>query len=241
MASRERDHEADLESGGTTSEEESGGDSVSSHIQGKTITSRLRSGTLSLDGSRNGEFGTHLGADSSALSRYNASESIELLVEQCSGSEENDALVIEKTNLKEKKKKLHSKKPPKPPRPPNGPSLNASDLKLMKEISELAAKKRARIERMKALRKMKAPKRSSSSSSLTAMVISVIFFIIILFQGFCSRSSFRVGFHGSPEAALDTEGLISMKFYGSPSNETSGNISRSPRSAEQASGSARRC
>ncbi|KAL9274389.1 hypothetical protein AKJ16_DCAP27241 [Drosera capensis] len=231
MASRGRDLEADIESGGTTSSDESTGDSISVHSAGKKIFNKLLTGPLSYDGPIKTEF-----ADN--LSWYNAGESIELLVKKSSGDEENGGSVVslEKTVVKEKKKKPCSKKPSRPPRPPKGPSLNDSDIKIMKEISELAARKRARIERMKALRRMKAPKKSSSGS-LTALVITAIFFLVIFVQGFCSKSSVKVGYHGSPEAAVGTEGLISVKFYGSPSNEINGPVSHSPSSAERAAGS----
>lgn len=233
MASRGRDLEADIESGRTASSDESTGDSISVHSAGKKIFNKLLTGPLSYDGPIKTEF-----ADNLLSSRYNAGESIELLVKKSSGDEESgDSVVsLENTVVKEKKKKPCSKKPPRPPRPPKGPSLNDSDIKIMKEISELVARKRARIERMKAIRRMKAPKKSSSGS-LTALVITAIFFLVIFVQGFCSKSSVKVGYHGSPEAAVGTGGLISMRFYGSPSNEINGPVSHSLSSAEQAAGS----
>ncbi|GAB4830602.1 hypothetical protein Ancab_020368 [Ancistrocladus abbreviatus] len=239
MASRERHLEADLECGGTASEEEGGQDSISGCGQRKKTLNRVCSGILSFNGSIKGELDRNLGDDSLALSRDNSSESIELLVEKnLSGESVGIVPLLEKSNPKEKRKKPNSKRPPKPPRPPKGPSLSASDLKLVREISELAAKKRARIERMRAQRKMRASKGSSSSSNIIAMVITIIFFVVIIIQGLRSRGSFRVGFQGSPVPAVATEGLISMKFYNSPSNEINGPISHSPSAAvEEASGS----
>ena len=91
---------------------------------------------------------------------------------------------LEKTSVKEKRKKTGNKKALKPPRPPRGPSLDAADQKLVREITELAMLKRARVERMKALKKMKAAKSSSSShSNLLAMVFTVLFCLVILYHG----------------------------------------------------------
>ncbi|CAM8895995.1 unnamed protein product [Rhodiola kirilowii] len=90
--------------------------------------------------------------------------------------------------VKDKNKKINSKRPPKPPRPPKGPALDASDLKLIRELSELALERRMRIERMKDLKKMRASKAASSNSSSVALIVTVLFCLIILFQGFSSRS-----------------------------------------------------
>lgn len=152
--------------------------------------------------------------------------------------------IVEKKHGKEKRNNTKYKKAPKPPRPPKGPSLDAADVKLIKELSALAMKKRARSEQMKAMKKMKEAKSSSSSSSLilknssvSALVITILFFVIILFQGFCSRSSSSVSFEGSPEPAA-TNSLISVQFYGNPStNFGNGLGSEPPSSVQQASGS----
>ena len=96
-----------------------------------------------------------------------------------------DMVDIEKTPVKEKRKKGSNKKAAKPPRPPQAPSLDAADHKLIRELTELAMLKRARIERLKALKKMRAAKSSSpsSSSSILAMVFTLVFCIVIIFQG----------------------------------------------------------
>lgn len=86
--------------------------------------------------------------------------------------------------LIDKSRKKSPKKAPKPPRPPRPPSLDAADHKLIKEISELAMLKRARIERMKALRKARATKSTSSSSSnMWAMIVTIAFCLVIILQG----------------------------------------------------------
>ena len=99
----------------------------------------------------------------------------------------DEASLVEKKKIKEKRKSTSAKKPPKPPRPPRGLSLDAADQKLIKEIAELAMIKRARIERMKALKKMKAVKASPPSSALNgsslALLFTIFFFFVLLFQG----------------------------------------------------------
>ncbi|GAB4841795.1 hypothetical protein Ancab_022519 [Ancistrocladus abbreviatus] len=209
MASRERDLEADLECGGTPSEEEGCKDSALGRGQQKKTLNRGRSGILSFSGSIKGK------RDGLATFWDIGSENIELLSGNNSSSESGGIMALmEKTNSKEKRKKPSSKRPPKPPRPPIGPSLSASDLKFVREISELTAKKCARIERMRALRKMKTSRGSSSMSSITAMVITIIFFIVIILQGYMSFHMMLI--------PVATEGLTSLKFYNSPSNEMNG-------------------
>ncbi|XP_006654005.1 uncharacterized protein LOC102705341 [Oryza brachyantha] len=114
----------------------------------------------------------------------------------------------------EKTKKKRSKKPPRPPRPPTPTPLDVSDQKLLNELSELAILKRARIERMKALKKMKNAKQGSSSSNLFPLIITIIFCLVILWQGFFSRTGSAVSFHGSPESSVRAHSsLISIRFY----------------------------
>lgn len=121
---------------------------------------------------------------------------------------------LEVKKVKDKRKSTSSKKPPKPPRPPRGLSLDAADQKLIKEISELAMMKRARVERMRTLKKMKAAKASPSNSNLYATVITVLFCLVIVFQGLFSRSSSRVSFGGSPESSVASSGgFISVQYH----------------------------
>ncbi|KAF9620946.1 hypothetical protein IFM89_015343 [Coptis chinensis] len=261
MVPRERDLLAvDLESGGTTSEEEGNVESVITGArQKKKYLGRVWSGVINVDGLIKDEYGVR------------ASNSVLNFSEKSSGSEENVGLMGKKS-VKEKRKKTGSKKPPKPPRPPGGPSLDAADQKLVREISELAMLKRARVERMKAQKKMKAAKAlssssSSSSSSLCALVVTVLFCLVILFQGniaaplfcrrvrialrkslysdFCrrfvaiglfSRSNSHASFEGSPESARATRGpLISVQYYKNPAAGNINPSSESPNLAEQIS------
>ncbi|XWS31850.1 hypothetical protein CRYUN_Cryun23aG0111500 [Craigia yunnanensis] len=213
--SRERDVEVNLESDGTTSEDEITKDHVSSNLQTKRTFSRVWSDLFNFDRIGKDECGINLCSSSSSFSAVEG-EHTEFLVDKNSEGEENHELMalVEKNFTEKKCKKTNSRKPPKPPRPPKGPLLDAADQKLMREIAELAMRKRARMKRIKAMKKMKAAKASSSSSSLFAMVITVLFCLVILFQGICSRRGASVMLEGSPAPAIgSSEGLISVRFY----------------------------
>ncbi|KAM0071199.1 hypothetical protein Hdeb2414_s0001g00022211 [Helianthus debilis subsp. tardiflorus] len=131
--------------------------------------------------------------------------------------------LLEKTQLKEKRKISNSKKAPKPPRPRKGLSLDAADLQLVKEIAEQTMKKRARVERLKSLKKRRAvkaasPPQGSSNISIFAMAITVLFFIVIIFQGFGSGHSSTFTFENSPKSAGEpSDGLISVQLGNVPS------------------------
>lgn len=182
--SRERDVEVDLESGGTTSEDERTKDHVSSNLQTKRTFSRVLSDLFIFDRIGKGECGINSCSSSSSFGAVEG-ENTEFFVDKNSEGEDNHELMVlvEKNLTEEKCKKTNSRKPPKPPRPPKGPLLDAADQKLVREIAELAMRKHARIKRIKAMKKMKAAKASSSSSSLSDMVITVLFCLVILFQG----------------------------------------------------------
>ncbi|KAK6260356.1 hypothetical protein QQP08_000435 [Theobroma cacao] len=215
LFSRERDVEVDLESGGTTSEDERIQDHVSSNSQAKRTFSRVWSDVLSFDRIGKGECSINSCSSSSSFGGVEG-ENMEFLVDKNSEGEESRDLVAlaEKNFAEEKCKKTNSRKPPKPPRPPKGPLLDAADQKLVREIAELAMRKRARMKRIKAMKKMNAAKVSSSSSSLSALVITVLFCLVILFQGICSRRGASVLLEGSPAPAVgSSEGLISVQFY----------------------------
>ncbi|XWS36080.1 hypothetical protein CRYUN_Cryun20dG0053200 [Craigia yunnanensis] len=184
LFSRERDIEVDLESGGTTSEDERTKDHVSSNIQTKRTFSTVWSDLLTFDRIGKGECGINSCSSSSIFGAVEG-ENMEFLVDKNSEGEENHELMalVEKNFAEDKCKKTNTRKPPKPPRPPKGPLLDAADQKLVKEIAEHAMRKRARMKRIKAMKKMKAAKASSSSSSLSAMVITVLFCLVIFFQG----------------------------------------------------------
>uniref|UniRef100_A0A0D9ZTT9 Uncharacterized protein n=1 Tax=Oryza glumipatula TaxID=40148 RepID=A0A0D9ZTT9_9ORYZ len=116
-----------------------------------------------------------------------------------------------------------------------GTSGCLKDDKLLNELSELAILKRARIERMKALKKMKNAKHGSSSGNLFPLIITIIFCLVILWQGFFSRTGSAVSFHGSPESSVRAHSsLISIRFYkNNNSNSRSREaISAAPKNAE---------
>lgn len=244
MDSEERDLLIDLESGRIISEEGSSQGAVLGNRQVKNAFNTVVSGFLGLNRSVGGESGVNSYSNLGETSKSGAGN-VEGLLGSSSGELSGEHMaIVEKKHGKEKRKNTKYKKAPKPPRPPKGPSLDAADVKLIKELSALAMKKRARSEQMKAMKKMKEAKSSSSSSSLilknssvSALVITILFFVIILFQGFCSRSSSSVSFEGSPEPAA-TNSLISVQFYGNPStNFGNGLGSEPPSSVQQASGS----
>ncbi|CAL5437478.1 unnamed protein product [Camellia sinensis] len=234
MDSEERDLLIDLESGRIISEEGSSQGAVSGNRQVKNAFNTVVSGFLGLNRSVGGESGVNPYSNLGETSKSGAGN-VEGLLGSSSGEVSGEHMaIVEKKHGKEKRKNTKYKKAPKPPRPPKGPSLDAADVKLIKELSALAMKKRARSEQMKAMKKMKEAKSSSSSlisknSSVSALVITILFFVIILFQGFCSRSSSSVSFEGSPEPAA-TNSLISVQFYGNPStNFGNGHGSEPPR------------
>lgn len=179
----------DIESGGTSSEDDTGSDSVLGKKQAKELLKKIgTSSVLGFNGSSEVEPSPKskgILGETSEESR----ESVRLLIEKSPGGLQNQNLmpVVEKKHEKERSKIGKSKKAPKPPRPPKGPTLDAVDMKLVKEISVLATKKRERIERMKALKKMKAAKSTSSSpsscSTFPAMIITILFCLVIIFQG----------------------------------------------------------
>lgn len=234
IPSRDAEFELDLESGGTTSEEDVTKDlEPVSTWSSVTLDRFLCRGYGSLDGSIMREDRANL--------CHNVSNSTGFSVGNVKVEKEGKFDSAEKP-VKEKRQKTGSKKAPKPPRPPRGPSLDPADHKLIREISELAMLKRARVERMKAVRKMKAAKTSSSNSNCAAMVFTVLFCLVIIFQGMSSKRASSVSFHGSPEsAAVRDSGLISIQYYGNPSHtEINGLGSGSPSLVEQVSGSDRR-
>jgi hypothetical protein len=179
FVSRERELEVDLESGGTTSDEDRMSDPISANGQAKALLMEAWTVPVGFQGFVNSSSFGEVGA-----------EDVELLIDKNSeGKEGQQKAFVDRKDVEEKHIKKNLRKPPKPPRPPRSLSLDASDRKLMKEITELAMRKRARIERLKALKKMRAAKASSSSSSLSAMFITIIFFLIIIYQG---RKTFRM-------------------------------------------------
>ncbi|KAJ8572784.1 hypothetical protein K7X08_009295 [Anisodus acutangulus] len=179
IQSRETDFGIDLESGGTTSDED--GSSIhdlTGEISNKELYNAgngFRGVQLS-NGSARNQDGSNI---------YNKKFSADELSVRCTEIL-SKKFVEEMENLRDNKmenKKTRKPKPPKPPRPPKGPSLDASDAKFVKEISEIAIWKRRRTERLKALKKIKKESGSSSKMNILATVITILFFLVIIFQG----------------------------------------------------------
>lgn len=169
---RERELEADLESGGTTSEEDSAENPVSIDRHEKGSFNKFWS---SLSGSN---------SSSNVLKSGESADVNVFLIEKNSEDESNEHVsLVDYKCLEGKQKKNNLRKPTKPPRPPKGPTLDAADQKLVREIAEFAMRKRARNEKIKALKKMKVAKVSKSNTALSALIVTVIFCIIIIFQG----------------------------------------------------------
>uniref|UniRef100_A0A1D1XM17 Zinc finger protein 469 n=1 Tax=Anthurium amnicola TaxID=1678845 RepID=A0A1D1XM17_9ARAE len=209
---KDRDIVIDLEKGWTTVE-----DSVSDvkHVLNKTCNG-FSSAQQPIRGEEADSLGNVFAAPFDILP-----DNVESPPEKKLGEEENLGFVEIKTETEPPKKKKACKKPPRPPRTS---SLDAAEQKLIQEISDLAMLKRARMERMKALMKTKNTKATSSNSSLCALVIIVLFCLVIIWQGFCSRSHSKVSFGGSPEPSVGTSGqLISVQYFRNvfPSNPNS--------------------
>ncbi|GLT64905.1 hypothetical protein SLA2020_373680 [Shorea laevis] len=206
---RERELKVDIESGGTSSEDERTNDNVSENA---LTFNRVWSGLLSFDVLGRGESAINSCSSSSSSCEMD-NKNMELLVDKNSVESLEHKALVEKTG-EEKQKKTNVRKPPKPPRPPKGPILDAADQKLVREISELAMRKRARIKRIQALKKMKAAKSSSTSSSLSALIVTLLFCLVIIFQGLCSKGSGSGTADGSPAPAVaSSEALVSIQFY----------------------------
>ncbi|KAJ9171701.1 hypothetical protein P3X46_015025 [Hevea brasiliensis] len=230
FVSGERELEVDLESGGTTSEEDGINELVSANKQNKKLLNSVCCGPSSFDRLGNS---SKFGED--------ADESVEFLLDKNSEGEQGRQQFpfMNEKIVEGKQKKKNSRKAPKPPKPPKGPSLDAADQKLVQEITEIAMRKRARIERIRVLKKKRATKSSSWNSSLYAMAFTVLFCLILIFQGICSRNSGIMHLQGSPEPAVAaSEDLISVQFYKNSAYEGDGRGSSSPSLVEgQVSGS----
>ena len=174
--SKESDLVIDLESGGTTSEEEgSRNPSSSGAIPAKKTLGRAWSGFVGFDGSIRSAQSVSIYKSELNYGRVSGNG-----VSLSGGLGEERMEFVGKKMKKEKRKKLGSKKPP---RPPIGPSLDAADMRMVREISELAMMKRARVERMKALKTKMEKASSSSSSNIIAMIVTFLFCFILIFQG----------------------------------------------------------
>ncbi|OVA03226.1 hypothetical protein BVC80_6465g1 [Macleaya cordata] len=214
MVLRERDYEVDLESGGTTSEEDGRKEPFSSVRESKSYFGRVWNGFVSIDGSIKSESSLS-SSDRISSSSEVPTETEELLIETKCEGEEQTMGTLEKKRGKEKRKKTISKKPPRPPR---GPSLDAADRKLVREIAELAMLKRARVERMKEMKKMKAAKAASPNTNMLAMIFTIFFCLVIIFHGIFGGGSPRSSLEGSLKSEVSTNRrLISVQFYSNAS------------------------
>ncbi|KAK9291523.1 hypothetical protein L1049_019471 [Liquidambar formosana] len=112
----ESDLVVDLESGGTTGEEDGSKDLVSGGKQSKKLLGRAWSGFVGLDGSKRG--GDGVGSRNDVLNSGETSiENVEIV------SDKLGVEYVEKNFLNDKRKKASSKRPPKPPRPPKRPVI----------------------------------------------------------------------------------------------------------------------
>lgn len=198
-----------------TSESECEEEQITGNKRAKTVV-RSVGGTFSFEGSEDGECSSN-SYRTSVKASDDDYEDIESLTHSKIGKNGEHAPLLGKTQLKEKRKILNSKKAPKPPRPRKGPSLDTADMQLVKEIAEQTMKKRARVERLKSMKKRRAAKSSpqpaSSNISLFAMVITILFFIVIIFQGFSSGQRSNLSFDDSPKSSgAPSSGLISIQL-----------------------------
>lgn len=180
---RDKEFEVDLESGGTTSEEDGTRDLVSANRQTDRISNWVWTGHFGLDNPVSGKCGTDFYSNLTKFGET-VNENMQSLLEKNFKVDcKENVAPLEKKSVEQKYEKPNSRKAPKPPRPPRGPSLDAADHKLVREIAELAMRKRARIERSKAMKRMKTTKGSKSYSSLSAMIVTLLFCLIVIFQG----------------------------------------------------------
>lgn len=172
------DTDIDLESGGTTSEEDGGIVHDLSADQGKKVLRRTWSGFVGLN--RSARVGNGLSSyDEVSISGRGSADNVNIISDQLA----EDFVVSLEKNISREKKTSNSKNPSKPPRPPKGPLLDAADMKYVKEFSELARLKRRRVERMNKLKKKRSEQESSSSSNIIAMVVTCVFGFVIIFHG----------------------------------------------------------
>lgn len=212
---KDRETVVDIESSESEYEEDRRNETVTGNKRAKTMV-RSVAGTLSFEGSEEGECSSNSYRNSVKPSD-DEYEDIESLTHNKFEKNGEHAPLLEKPQLKEKRKTSNSRKAPKPPRPRKGPSLDTADLQLVKEIAEQTMKRRARVERLKALKKRRTAKSSSpspsSNSSLFAMAITVLFFLVIIFQGFGSGQSSTLTFDDSPKpSGAPSSGLISIQL-----------------------------
>lgn len=212
---KDRETIVDILSSESEYEDDRRNESVTANKRAKTVV-RSVGRTFSFEVSEDGECSSN-SYRTSVKSSDDDYDDIESLAHNKFGKNGEHTPLLEKPQLKEKRKILNSKKAPKPPRPRKGPSLDTADLQLVKEIAEQTMKRRARVERLKALKKRRAVKSSpppaSSNISLFAMAVTVLFFIVIIFQGFGSSQTSNLSFDDSPKSSgAPSSGLISIQL-----------------------------
>ncbi|KAH6802528.1 hypothetical protein C2S51_033974 [Perilla frutescens var. frutescens] len=176
------DLDIDLESGGTTSEEDASKNQAFSCVNSKKLLGRVRSGLT-----RSKSLGECTSDEDCSCSYDEFMTSDEILAknkEQLGRFAQFGHKKIDE----EKPKKPNSTKPPRPPR---GPSLDASDMKLLKEITELKSKRR-RMERSGTSKKMKKEKASSQKTNLLACLVTVVFVLVIIFEGISGNGDWLI-------------------------------------------------
>ncbi|KAG8369063.1 hypothetical protein BUALT_Bualt15G0111300 [Buddleja alternifolia] len=166
------DLDIDLESGGTTSED----DEIKVQHLSCEYSKNLLGGISSRNTILESPYSSRITTDCSCSydKLLNSDEiSIKNKEMQLGEFKEQTVNYVSKTMDKGKPKKKNSIRPPKPPRPPGGPSsLHASDIKLLKEISELNLK-RKRMERIRTLKKTKKEKATLNSTFCPCLISSI--------------------------------------------------------------------
>lgn len=170
------DLDIDLESGGTTSEEDVNKNQAFGCVNSKRLLGRVRSGLI-----RSESLSDCTSDEDCSCSYDNFIVSDEIPAKNNEQLGRSAQFGHKKSDV-EKPKKHKSSKPSKPPRPPRGPSLDASDMKLLKEISEVKLNRR-RIERSRTLKKVKKEQGSSLKTNILASLVTVAFVLVIIFEG----------------------------------------------------------
>lgn len=182
---KERETIVDIGSSESEYEEDRRNEFITANKRAKTVI-KSEGRICNFDGSEDVECSSN-SYITSVKSSDDDYDDIESVTNNVFGKNGENAPLLGKTQLKEKRKTSNSKKAPKPPRPRKGPSLDIADMQLVKEIAEQTMKRRARVERMKSMKKRRAAKSSTppatSNISIFAMAITVLFFIVIIFHG----------------------------------------------------------
>ncbi|KAG6434114.1 hypothetical protein SASPL_105736 [Salvia splendens] len=172
------DLDIDLESGGTTSEDDVSRNLGCGYTNSNRLLGRVRSGLISSE--ILSECTSDEDCSCSQYDKITSSDEIHAMNKEQLGRYAQVGL--KKGDDEKPKKQKNSTKPSKPPRPPRGPLLDASDLKLLKEITELKLKRRT-MERSRTMRKVKKEKASSLKTNVLACLVTVAFLLVIIVEG----------------------------------------------------------